>query len=218
MKIPWRNNHGNAGNQPRGCWLRSANTTSVLCHPHYFITVWFGVFKTLKVVVVFIRDSVRLKYLIFFFSSFQIISRKTNLVPLSSFSSNRLKRIIDNSKSENCTVVKETFNVWPRDERALKWWPGTSWQTFDPLTGSPQVARGRKFLADMLRKNLMKRLTKSASDISGCTKKTHSTSPDEEEKETKFGTPPEDGASDDEDYYEDEQRWDRELFVSNELF
>ena len=52
----------------------------------------------------------------------------------------------------------------------------------------------------------MKRLTKSASDISGCTKKTHSTSPDEEEKETKFGTPPEDGASDEDEFYDEEHR------------
>ena len=33
----------------------------------------------------------------------------------------------------------------------------------------------------MLRKGLMKRLSKSASDISGCKKRTYSTSPDEEE-------------------------------------
>ena len=51
----------------------------------------------------------------------------------------------------------------------------------------------------------MKRLTKSASDISGCTKKSHSNSPDEEEKETNFRTPPEDGGSEDEDYYDDEE-------------
>ena len=65
----------------------------------------------------------------------------------------------------------------------------------------------------MLRKNFMKRLTKSASDISGCTKKTHSTSPDEEEKETKFGTPPEDGASDEDDYYDDGHRSDKEIVI-----
>ena len=41
----------------------------------------------------------------------------------------------------------------------------------------------------MLRKNFMKRLSKSASDISGCKKKTHSTSPEEEEKEGAFSTP-----------------------------
>ena len=35
----------------------------------------------------------------------------------------------------------------------------------------------------MLRKNFMKRLSKSASDLSGCKKKTHSTSPEEEEKD-----------------------------------
>jgi hypothetical protein len=41
----------------------------------------------------------------------------------------------------------------------------------------------------MLRKNFMKRLSKSASDLSGCKKKTHSTSPEEEEKEGPFTTP-----------------------------
>ena len=59
----------------------------------------------------------------------------------------------------------------------------------------------------MMRKNFMKRLSKSASDISGCTKKTHSTSPDEEEKETNFRTPPEDGASEDDDFYDEETRY-----------
>ncbi len=42
----------------------------------------------------------------------------------------------------------------------------------------------------MLRRNFMKRLSKSASDLSGCKKKTHSTSPDEEEKDVvPFSTP-----------------------------
>jgi len=59
----------------------------------------------------------------------------------------------------------------------------------------------------MMRKNFMKRLSKSASDISGCTKKTHSTSPDEEEKETNFRTPPEDGASEDDDFYDEDTRY-----------
>ena len=36
----------------------------------------------------------------------------------------------------------------------------------------------------------MKRLSKSASDRSGCKKKTHSTSPDEEEKPMPYSTPP----------------------------
>ena len=36
----------------------------------------------------------------------------------------------------------------------------------------------------------MKRLSKSASDLSGCKKKTHSTSPDEEEKPMPYSTPP----------------------------
>ena len=35
----------------------------------------------------------------------------------------------------------------------------------------------------------MKRLSKSASDLSGCKKKTHSTSPEEEEKNVPFSTP-----------------------------
>ena len=35
----------------------------------------------------------------------------------------------------------------------------------------------------MLRRRLMKRLSKSASDISNCKKKTYSTSPEEEERE-----------------------------------
>ena len=38
----------------------------------------------------------------------------------------------------------------------------------------------------------------------GCKKKTYSTSPDEEEKD--FETRPEDGASEDEDYYDEETR------------
>ena len=53
----------------------------------------------------------------------------------------------------------------------------------------------------MLRKNFMKRLSKSASDLSGCKKKTHSTSPEEEEKEGPFTTPTHvsDGEADDGD-------------------
>lgn len=35
----------------------------------------------------------------------------------------------------------------------------------------------------------MKRLSKSATDLSGCKKKTHSSSPDEEEKELHYTTP-----------------------------
>ncbi|TRY76651.1 hypothetical protein TCAL_04074 [Tigriopus californicus] len=57
----------------------------------------------------------------------------------------------------------------------------------------------------MMRKGIMKRLSKSASDISGCRKKTHSTSPDEESRE--FATPPphsEDEAADDEEDDEDQ--------------
>ena len=38
----------------------------------------------------------------------------------------------------------------------------------------------------MLRKGIMKRLSKSATDLSGCKRKSHSTSPDEE-KEIDFG-------------------------------
>ena len=42
----------------------------------------------------------------------------------------------------------------------------------------------------MLRKNFMKRLSKSASDLSGCKKKSHSTSPEEEQKDlAPFATP-----------------------------
>ena len=48
----------------------------------------------------------------------------------------------------------------------------------------------------MLRKNFMKRLSKSASDLSGCKKKSHSTSPEEEQKDAPFATPTH--ASDDE--------------------
>ena len=53
----------------------------------------------------------------------------------------------------------------------------------------------------MLRKNFMKRLSKSASDLSGCKKKTYSTSPEEEEKEGPFSTPRHvsDGEADEED-------------------
>ena len=41
----------------------------------------------------------------------------------------------------------------------------------------------------MMRKGLMRRLTKSATDISGCTRNSHSTSPTEEEAARAFGTP-----------------------------
>ena len=41
----------------------------------------------------------------------------------------------------------------------------------------------------MMRKGLMRRLTKSATDISGCTRHSHSTSPTEEEAARAFGTP-----------------------------
>ena len=41
----------------------------------------------------------------------------------------------------------------------------------------------------MLRKNFMKRLSKSASDLSGCKKKSHSTSPEEEQHPAPFATP-----------------------------
>lgn len=50
----------------------------------------------------------------------------------------------------------------------------------------------------MLRKNFMKRLSKSASDLSGCKKKTHSTSPEEEEKDVVPFSTPTNTASDDE--------------------
>ncbi len=54
----------------------------------------------------------------------------------------------------------------------------------------------------MMRKGLVKRLTKSATDISGCKKKSHSTSPEEENKS--FGTPR--NLSDDESCCDDEER------------
>ena len=41
----------------------------------------------------------------------------------------------------------------------------------------------------MMRKGLMRRLTKSATDISGCTRHSHSTSPTEEEAAQAFGRP-----------------------------
>lgn len=50
----------------------------------------------------------------------------------------------------------------------------------------------------------MKRLSKSASDISGCKKKTYSTSPEEETKD--FRTPRPGDGSDDEDIEDDDRR------------
>lgn len=68
----------------------------------------------------------------------------------------------------------------------------------------------------MMRKGIMKRLSKSASDISGCRKKTHSTSPDEENRD--FATPPphsEDEAADDEE--EDDEDHHKRSFSQRPL-
>ena len=53
----------------------------------------------------------------------------------------------------------------------------------------------------MLRKNFMKRLSKSASDLSGCKKKSHSTSPEEEQKDltAPFSTPTHNSEDEDQD-------------------
>ena len=52
----------------------------------------------------------------------------------------------------------------------------------------------------MLRKNFMKRLSKSASDLSGCKKKSHSTSPEEEQKDlAPFATPTHNSEDEDQD-------------------
>jgi len=51
----------------------------------------------------------------------------------------------------------------------------------------------------------MKRLTKSASDISGCKKRTYSTSPDEENKD--FSVPRHEDGSDEEDIEDEDKRY-----------